>query len=210
MALFAVLVKQSIDSNKVVKQTPRVNQVNQNQEIDNKVEENGEEDGTSEKEGQKEKLEPEIIASDIDTSNWQTYRNEEYGFEVKYPKEYDVRDREYTGSNPDILKIVHFRTDTSSQNDYGISVIVKKMPEEGLDYKKITEEYNNNKFNIKIENNKIIVNKKEINQIKNIDNPIRDTYFESESRYYIINFIPANVISSDIYNSFLLSFKILN
>ncbi|MBU2109473.1 hypothetical protein KKB71_00745 [Patescibacteria group bacterium] len=28
------------------------------------------------------------IISEIDTSNWQTYRNEEYGFEVKYPDEW--------------------------------------------------------------------------------------------------------------------------
>ena len=32
--------------------------------------------------------EPEIITSDIDTSGWQTYRNEEYGIEVKYPGEW--------------------------------------------------------------------------------------------------------------------------
>jgi hypothetical protein len=29
-----------------------------------------------------------LKAEDIDTSNWKTYRNEEYGFEVKYPEEY--------------------------------------------------------------------------------------------------------------------------
>jgi hypothetical protein len=28
---------------------------------------------------------------DIDTSNWLTYRNEEYGFEFKYPKEYTIK-----------------------------------------------------------------------------------------------------------------------
>ena len=29
-------------------------------------------------------------ASEIDTSNWKTYRNEEFGFEFKYPEEYEV------------------------------------------------------------------------------------------------------------------------
>ncbi len=54
MALFAVLVKQSINSNKVVKQTPRVNPVNQNQNLDDSVEENGEEKNTPLK-GEEEK-----------------------------------------------------------------------------------------------------------------------------------------------------------
>ncbi|OGY85618.1 MAG: hypothetical protein A2233_03290 [Candidatus Kerfeldbacteria bacterium RIFOXYA2_FULL_38_24] len=30
------------------------------------------------------------VATEIDTSDWQTYRNEEYGFEFKYPKEWEV------------------------------------------------------------------------------------------------------------------------
>lgn len=37
---------------------------------------------------------PEPTPSDqpIDTSDWKTYRNEEYGFEFKYPREYQVFD----------------------------------------------------------------------------------------------------------------------
>ncbi|MBI2097688.1 MAG: hypothetical protein HYT46_02025 [Candidatus Vogelbacteria bacterium] len=31
-----------------------------------------------------------INGSEIDTSNWKTYRNDEYGFEVKYPEEWCV------------------------------------------------------------------------------------------------------------------------
>jgi len=30
----------------------------------------------------------------IDTSNWQTYRNKEFGFEVKYPEEWEIREFE--------------------------------------------------------------------------------------------------------------------
>jgi len=32
-----------------------------------------------------------LTTEQVDTSNWETYRNEEYGFEVKYPEDYIIK-----------------------------------------------------------------------------------------------------------------------
>jgi uncharacterized membrane protein YvbJ len=37
----------------------------------------------------------ESIIEFIDTSDWRTYRNEEYGFEIRYPVNWSVHDEEY-------------------------------------------------------------------------------------------------------------------
>lgn len=45
--------------------------------------------------------------SDVDTSTWQTYRNDEFGFEVRYPTFYEVL-FEYKEPNPDMIFGVAF------------------------------------------------------------------------------------------------------
>lgn len=61
---------------------------------------------------------PEDCGEEIDTADWQTYRNEEYGFEVKYPKDFTEQKAE---SDTTLLTIM--KTDRGSSYYFGISVI---------------------------------------------------------------------------------------
>jgi hypothetical protein len=58
---------------------------NNRQEEKQVVKEDGQKQG-------EEKVE-ELKTTDIDTSNWKTYRNEEFGFEVKYPEGWEITPR---------------------------------------------------------------------------------------------------------------------
>jgi len=53
-----------------------------------------------------------FIEPEVDTSDWQTYRNEEYGFELKYPGDYDYWEASYPpNSQSGLLIDIGFRPD---------------------------------------------------------------------------------------------------
>ena len=83
--------------------------------------------------------EPEIITSDIDTSEWQTYRNEEYGFEVKYPAKYDDA-KNYSvwiASNKEIGLLFDWGVNKGQEGIFSISAYDKNFKNELVEAKRV-------------------------------------------------------------------------
>ncbi len=93
-------------------------------------------------------LEKRLFAGDIETAakfcvnnlkentqDWQTYRNEQYGFEVKYPSDYVIGNRDITRSIMESRSIV-LRENASGSQSLGIQISVEVIfPDEiGAEY----------------------------------------------------------------------------
>ena len=148
---------------------------------------------------------------ETDISNWQTYRNEEFGFEVKYPEE-------WTAINPNLINnLVNFGMKDSS----GVAVVAVVV----LDEKNIQEEIDKRKSETKaidkntlITESEVLVNNIKAKQIKLLYQPLgsfpesleTSTYFNYENNLYAIHlstYKKTEQKAIDIYNSFLSTFK---
>ncbi len=148
-----------------------------------------------------------------DTSDWQTYRNEEFGFEMKYPED-------WTAISPNkINNLVNFGV----RNGSGVAVVSVVI----LGEKNIQEEINKQKLEMKtidknalITESEVLINNIKTKQIKLLYQPLGSfpesleisTYFNYGNNLYTIHlsaYKRTEQEAIDIYNSFLSTFKFI-
>lgn len=147
--------------------------------------------------------EPTIITSDIDTSEWKTYRNEELGFELKYPSDWYHSERGHQFSpypleaNSDAGVFVSKVSDINIVDlDYEEAMLALRKKRNDT-YKRI----------FKATLHTIYLDRDALYQFRSGQN--RSTHLMSGQELWIVGFVPAGEIPLDVYNAFLLTFKFI-
>ncbi|MCK5459746.1 hypothetical protein KAI52_01385 [Candidatus Parcubacteria bacterium] len=117
------------------------------------------------------------IGTNADTSDWQTYRNKKFGFEVKYPKEYE-KNKNYSIWKLDeggMGLISEWGINRGQETIFVVSVYPKIKKTEVL-----------NHFNHQILEDKVLLNNVEAKRLKGMG-IYDDLFIEQEEYFYIIH-----------------------
>ena len=144
----------------------------------------------------------EIITSDVDTSDWEIYRNEELGFEVKYPEDWHYREDGYQFSP--------FPLGPNNDGGIFVSVISDNLSIDDLDYRESVLKAKESGFVSKYATKHLIsLHDKELWQFLEGGNN-RATWFMKNNNLWSVFFVSGGEIPLDIYNAFLLNFEFID
>jgi len=150
--------------------------------------------------------------SEIDTSNWKTYRNEEFGFEVKYPEEWDILsdsvDKNKFMKDDRIIIYLGDKNKYAKGSGYDgeMTISVYSKQDKNLDY--IIESTGSQFSDKKIRTENIKVNGLKATKIIITTNIIKNWYYEAvviknENKiYWINNGAKQNILFKSIYKTF--------
>ena len=145
--------------------------------------------------------------SEIDTSNWKTYRNEEFGFEVRYPEEWGVISNQKSNNE---LRVYLGYEDKYGSHGYEGEMYIFVYTDKSNNFlenqiKNIGKQYGDQRVEVR---DRIIIDKLPATKVIITSNKNKDFYVDmiylKKSRYiYVINnFYKTNTKISEIYKTF--------